>query len=140
MDKLTGLTLNFKLWFSVETDDRSIPVFGEHKIQLLKLIQKTGSIKAASERIEIDYKKAHDMIEDMNAKVAPYKLVVSERGRGKGTSLTLLANELIRMYEEATTNVLTTLTNLRLDSQISIDSGDLSGKIQITKSSGQSEN
>lgn len=133
MDDLNGLALNFKLWFSVDKDGESEPIFGEHKIQLLKQIEIAGSISAAASMLGLDYKKAHDMIDAMNLKVSPHKLVISERGRGKGTHLTRLATELISVYDDAIIEVLTALSKLNLDSKILLDSGDLYAKIAINR-------
>jgi molybdate transport system regulatory protein len=53
------------------------------RIFLLRKIQQTGSLNAASKQLSISYQNAWTVIEDMNKK-APNPLVLKQRGSGGG--------------------------------------------------------
>lgn len=57
--------------------------FGPGKAQLLELIRDTGSISAAGRAMEMSYKRAWMLVEEMNAAFAA-PLVASARGGAKG--------------------------------------------------------
>lgn len=101
MDKHPKINLQLKIWYEVQDEGEKISLFGEKKFELLKNIRNLGSINSAADKLGIDFKKAHDMIDDMNSKVHPEKLIISQRGRGKGSELTLFGEDLLTKYSQA---------------------------------------
>ncbi len=86
------MKIRFKVW--LEKDGLPLLSFG--KYLLLKEVQKTGSIKKASENLGIPYKKAHlyvKLIEERFGKP------LFRRERGKGTLLTEEGKKLLETYE-----------------------------------------
>jgi len=53
------------------------------RIDLLRMIKKTGSLNAASKEMSISYQKAWTMINEMN-RIAPSPLVIKQRGGSGG--------------------------------------------------------
>ena len=94
-----NLEMDYKIWFEKVTNERTEPLIGEKKIELLIAIHKLGSIKAAAEQCNIDFKVAWDMINSSNERFAPHDLVVSTRGRGGGSYLSPLGLEILQKYE-----------------------------------------
>lgn len=72
---------------------------GPGKAELLDHIRETGSISAAGRRMEMSYKRAWMLVEEMNAAFAA-PLVSSSRGGpgGGGASLTEAGAEVLRRY------------------------------------------
>jgi molybdate transport system regulatory protein len=99
------ITVHHKIWFNIEIDGESVPFLGEQKISLLKEIHSTGSIVEAAKNMDIDYKKAWDMIESSNEKIRPYELVTSKKGRSGGTELTPFALLIIEEYDRINSSV-----------------------------------
>ena len=88
--------IKYKLW--LEKDGEIIIGLGRDK--LLREIQKTGSIKRASENLGISYKKALEYIKAMEKRTGK-KLVETKRGgkeRG-GSKLTPEAKKLLEKFE-----------------------------------------
>jgi molybdate transport system regulatory protein len=73
---------------------------GEGRIQLLRTIRETGSIRASAKVMGMSYKKAWRSVASMNRN-APSPLVQKETGgsRGGGTVLTEEGEEAIRAFE-----------------------------------------
>lgn len=94
-----NLEIDYKIWFEKVTNDGSHSLIGEKKIGLLIAIHKLGSIKAAADLCNIDFKVAWDMIHSANERFAPHDLVVSTRGRGGGSYLSPLGLEILQKYE-----------------------------------------
>ena len=100
MEKLR-LLVGFKIWFEIETKDGdTVPLLGEQKIRLLKAIKETGSINKAAQFLGIDFKKAWQMIDSINEKLRPEKIVVSSKGGKGGSRLTELGEEILAQYKE----------------------------------------
>ncbi|MHA2277815.1 MAG: winged helix-turn-helix domain-containing protein [Candidatus Kariarchaeaceae archaeon] len=74
------------------------PIIGEQKIELLSQIQDSGSIQKASDNLGLDFKKAHEMLNDLQNAFTTDKLYNTERGRLGGTKITLLTRSLIDTY------------------------------------------
>lgn len=73
--------------------------FGRGKADLLQAIDETGSISAAGRRLKMSYRRAWNLVEDMNAAfVMP--LVDSARGGsgGGGAALTDKGREILAHY------------------------------------------
>jgi molybdate transport system regulatory protein len=77
-------------------------MIGPGKAQLLDGIQETGSIAAAGRRMQMSYKRAWSLVEEMNAAFAA-PLVASARGGagGGGAILTEAGSEVLRLYRLA---------------------------------------
>ena len=76
-------------------------MMGPGKAELLAHIRETGSIAAAGRRMEMSYKRAWMLVEEMNAAFAA-PLVSSARGGpgGGGAQLTETGEEALRLYHE----------------------------------------
>ncbi len=85
------MKIRFKVW--LEKDGLPLLSFG--KYLLLKEVQKTGSIKRASENLGIPYKKAHLYIKLLEER---FGKPLFKRERGKGTLLTEEGEKLLRTY------------------------------------------
>jgi molybdate transport system regulatory protein len=73
--------------------------FGPGKASLLQAIERTGSISAAAREMEMSYRRAWLLVEEMN-RCFRQPLVVTATGgaRGGGASITALAHEVIASY------------------------------------------
>lgn len=76
-------------------------MMGPGKADLLDHIRETGSIAAAGRRMDMSYKRAWMLVEEMNAAFAA-PLVTSARGGpgGGGARLTNTGEEVLRLYRE----------------------------------------
>jgi len=76
-------------------------MLGPGKAELLERIGETGSIAAAGRQMEMSYKRAWMLVEEMNAAFAE-PLVASVRGGpgGGGARLTEAGAEVLRLYRE----------------------------------------
>ncbi|QYZ72023.1 LysR family transcriptional regulator [Neotabrizicola shimadae] len=76
-------------------------MLGPGKAELLERIGETGSISAAGRQMEMSYKRAWMLVEEMNAAFAE-PLVASVRGGsgGGGARLTEAGAEVLRLYRE----------------------------------------
>lgn len=84
-----------KVW--IEDGDRNL-LFGDGKTQVLELIEQTGSIKVAAEKVGMNYKKAHNHVKILQENIEE-ELVIVNKGSGGGTLLTPKAKELIEAYK-----------------------------------------
>ena len=75
--------------------------FGPGKAQLLDEIARTGSIAAAGRMMGMSYKRAWDLVREMNAMFSA-PLVQQSRGGagGGGASLTQMGTEVLALYRE----------------------------------------
>ena len=87
------MEIKFKVWL----EEDGLPVLSLGKYNLLKEIEKTGSIKEAAENLGLPYKKAHVYIKLIEERLG-CKIV--KRERGKGTTLTEKGKRLLKLYEE----------------------------------------
>ena len=94
MEKKLGIRL--KMW--LEIDDK--PVIGEGRLRILKAIDETGSLLAASKKTGVAYRKLRGAVHDME-KLIGKTIINTHRGGGDGggASLTPLAYELMERYE-----------------------------------------
>lgn|SRR5690606_25869625 len=75
--------------------------FGPGPAELLRLIEREGSIAKAAKTMGMSYKKAWDLITDLNTRgKSPF--VISRKGgeRGGGAKLTPNGKEFLEKYEE----------------------------------------
>lgn len=73
-----SFTTNGKIWLEVN----QVKVIGPGRVELLERIQATGSIRQAASQMAMSYKKAWQMIKEINAHFKE-PVVISHRG-GKG--------------------------------------------------------
>ena len=99
MDIIPNIDIKFKIWFERESDGEVVCI-GEQKIELLSMIYQTGSIKIAAEKIGMDYKKAWDMVNNMNESIDEGDLIILKRGRGGGATVTDLGFSFLNYYED----------------------------------------
>jgi molybdate transport system regulatory protein len=86
-----------RLW--VETDQGK--VLGPGRIELLERINECGSLRQAALQMEMSYKKAWDLISDMNAQFTQPLVNSSRGGKNGGTAVvTAKGLEVIRQYRE----------------------------------------
>ena len=86
------MRVRFKVW--LEKEGR--PVISEGKYRLLREVEKTGSIRRASENLGLTYKRAFSQIKGMEDRLG-YRVL--ERKRGKGAVLTEEGRRLLEEYE-----------------------------------------
>lgn len=84
-----------KIWIE---DDYQNLIFGGGKTQVLELIDETGSIKVAAQKVGMNYKKAWSHVKILQENVAD-ELVIVNKGSNGGTTLTPKAKELIESYK-----------------------------------------
>jgi molybdate transport system regulatory protein len=93
---MNALRARFKLWLSTKGVDG---VFGDGKWRLLKAVDQTGSLRAASELLRISYRKAWGDIKKAQDNLN-VTLVEKQRG-GRAGGKTVLTDEgrkLLRAY------------------------------------------
>ena len=88
------MRIRCKVW--IETDEGK-PIISEGKYRLLKEVEKLGSIKTASEKLGLTYKRAHSQIKAIERNLGK-KIVIAQRG--KGAFLTQEGRDLISFYED----------------------------------------
>jgi molybdate transport system regulatory protein len=89
--------LRIRCWIDINGEK----FFGPGRVQLLELIEETGSITKAAKSMEMSYKKAWDMVSDMNSK-ASKAYVISHKGgeKGGGAELTDAGRKIIVAYKQ----------------------------------------
>lgn len=87
----------FKLW--METDEGY--VFGPGVYRLLKTIQKTGTLKEASQELGMSYRYAWGLIKKAEAKLGESLIEASKGGRlgGGSSAITALGQSFIEDFE-----------------------------------------
>jgi len=88
------LRLKVKVWIE---DREGQPLLSLGKFELLKEIEKSGSIKEAARRLGLPYKKAHSYVKLLEQRLGK-KIFV--RKRGEGTRLTPEGKRLLELYSE----------------------------------------
>ena len=94
------INFGYKVWLTITRDGKEIPILGEKKYYLLKTIQETGSINSAAKKLNLDFRKAWDMIHSINHKVEPETVVITARGGKGGTYLSSFGENLLKAYEK----------------------------------------
>ena|SRR5579872_7560274 len=94
---LSFIGVNGSLW--IEHDGQRF--FGPGPAQLLELIEETGSINKAAKKMEMSYKKAWSIINNLNAS-AKHPMVITATGgqKGGGSTISPEAKVLIAYYYE----------------------------------------
>jgi molybdate transport system regulatory protein len=91
------LKVNGSLW--MESDGKRF--FGPGPVELLELISETGSINQAAKRMQMSYRKAWDLINNLN-NIAGQPLVITSTGgdNGGGSTISEDARQLIAYHRE----------------------------------------
>lgn len=103
--KSTATNTGPKLWLRVDHGGR--PLLGGGKVRLMELIEEKGSIAAAGRAMNMSYRKAWLLIDDLNKSFGT-PLVGAHTGgdAGGGATLTPRGREIVALYralEETTT-------------------------------------
>lgn len=85
-----------KIWIE---DDNANLIFGGGKTQILELIDQTGSIAQAAEKVGMNYKKAWSHIKILQEYIDDELVIVNKGRNSGGTVLTPKAKELIENYK-----------------------------------------
>ena len=81
------------------TDDDGLPFFGPGVAELFDLIEETGSVRHASERMGLSYSKAWKMIRGAEKAVGKEAVMRTQGGKGGGrASLTENGKKLLGAY------------------------------------------
>lgn len=94
---MSNKELRFRCWIEVD----GTKIFGPGPAQLLELIDQEGSIAKAAKSMGMSYKKAWDLISDLNVRgTHPY--VISHKGgeKGGGAELTEHGRIFLEKYRE----------------------------------------
>lgn len=90
-----------RIW--IEFEDKVL--LGEGRVQLLKEIDKTGSLSQAAKEIDISYKKAWELLNSINLSAKQPVTINSVGGKGGGgAELTEYGKSLISAFEEINQN------------------------------------
>jgi molybdate transport system regulatory protein len=100
---MAGLTLRIDL--------TPASAVGPGKIRLLELIDETGSISAAARAMEMSYRRAWLLIEDLNGLFRAPVVTTKLGGKaGGGAALTTFGHDLVRRYRAMETSARQALT------------------------------
>ncbi|GGA98633.1 winged helix-turn-helix domain-containing protein [Puia dinghuensis] len=92
-----GIQLNGRLWLEYEGHR----FFGPGPVQLLELIEETGSISAAAKKMQMSYKKAWDIVNNLNTTtITPLVITATGGEKGGGSTISPEARELIDWYKQ----------------------------------------
>jgi len=90
------MKIDGRFWLSKDGES----FLGSGRIELLKIIEKTGSMNAAAKEMKMSYKAAWERVNSMNALADEPLITRTTGGRGGGgTTLTSYAHQLIETYE-----------------------------------------
>jgi molybdate transport repressor ModE-like protein len=91
------MKVKVKIW--IEDGEKNL-IFGGGKTEVLELIDETGSISKAAQRVGMNYKKAWTHIKILEKHIED-DLVFTNKGQGElsGSSLTPKAREVIQTYK-----------------------------------------
>lgn len=97
-DTYSNIHLHYKVWLSGESGEN---ILGDDKWQLLKEIQKNGSLKAAADRLGISYRKAWGDMKSAEKHLG-FQLIQKIRGgrQGGNTFLTDEGSRFIKLYDD----------------------------------------
>ena len=92
---LRNIDVRSKVWL----EEKGSALMGTGRAELLRAVERTGSINAAAKELGMDYRRAWGLIDSMEKRLR-FRLVVRRRGgSGRGTSLTDEARRLLELYE-----------------------------------------
>ena len=89
------MNLTYKLWL-----DKDGKAFGEGPCRLLKSIEKTGSLHQGAIEMGISYRKAWNILRDIESRLG-FQLIERRTGgaSGGGSNLTIVGRTLLERYE-----------------------------------------
>ncbi|MFH1538598.1 MAG: winged helix-turn-helix domain-containing protein [bacterium] len=90
------MDVKLKIWI----EEKGEPVLGGGRLKLLKAIGESGSLKAATEKLDISYRHAWGQIKKMENRLG-FKLIAPRTGgqNGGGSTLTADAKRIVRAFE-----------------------------------------
>lgn len=89
--------IRFRCWISVEGEK----FFGPGRMELLGHIHSEGSLSRAARKMGMSYKKAWDMVNDLNSRGSkPFVLLKKGGEKGGGAEITQHAQNLIARFEK----------------------------------------
>lgn len=92
---------DFKVNGSLWIENNGTRFFGPGPVELLERIAETGSIKQAAQQMGMSYKKAWDLVNNMNTMAAQPFVVTSTGGeKGGGSILSEEAKQMIQYHRE----------------------------------------
>lgn len=92
-----NLEIRLRCWITLEGEK----FFGPGRMQLLLGIQEEGSISKSAKTMGMSYKKAWDMINDLNARgQQPYVILKKGGEKGGGAELTPHALQVIELFKK----------------------------------------
>lgn len=95
--KYSNINLHYSIWMTTEQGEN---VISDERMQLLMAIQKLGSLRAASDALQISYRKAWGDLKATESLLG-FPLIDKHRG-GKDGGTTLLTEEGIRLVNAYT--------------------------------------
>ena len=92
---------DFKVNGSLWLEGDGLRFFGPGPVELLEHIRDTGSISQAAKKMEMSYKKAWALINNLNS-MSTRPLVITATGgeKGGGSSITAEAEEMIAYHQQ----------------------------------------
>ncbi len=91
------MTIDAKFRLRIKKD--SIVAIGPGKISLLEAVIETGSITAAAKKLEMSYRRAWLLIDEMNRCMKKPLIDTASGGKhGGGTTVTSVGLELVKRY------------------------------------------
>jgi molybdate transport system regulatory protein len=88
--------VNGSLW----VEGKGTRFFGPGPVELLQLIEETGSINQAAKKMSMSYKKAWEIVNRLNEIVGSPMVITATGGeKGGGSSITEEAKQLIEWYQ-----------------------------------------
>ncbi len=110
-----------RLWVTTEKT-----YLGKGRIGLLEAIDQTGSISQAAKSMQLSYRKAWQLVEEMN-QLCPQPLVIRHTGGkgGGGAEVTPLGKAFVTYYYKAQAEVAQTLNRLEDEMENLLKQGQL---------------
>lgn len=97
---VTFLQKNVRVRSKIWLETGGLPLLGSGRAELLRLVEKKGSINAAARLLGMDYRRAWGLIDTMEKRLR-VKLVIRHRGGpARGTSLTGEGRTLLALYDK----------------------------------------
>ena len=92
--------LNYSIGGRLYIECDSGHFFGPGKAELLERIEKTGSLSEAAKQMEMSYKKAWEMVSELNEQSAMPMVILKSGGeKGGGSVITDEAKELLTQHK-----------------------------------------
>jgi len=90
-----AFTINGSLWM----EKNGQRFFGPGPVELMELIEETGSINQAAKKMKMSYKKAWEIVNNLNTMTARPLVITATGGeKGGGSSITAEAKQLIAYH------------------------------------------